>query len=108
MWHSLNARTPFLFQWLFPDSEQAKNFVLTCHFFLSHTYPYYVKWSYATFYVLCGATTYPYLPYEIIDPLDPIGLPQGVPRFQLQYIKLNTPSYIAILILFTYMTVNGV
>ena len=62
---------------------------LTYHFSLSHTYPYYVKWNYATFYGLCGATTYPYLPYEIIDPLDPLGLPQGVPRFQLQYIKLT-------------------
>ena len=59
------------------------DFTLTCDFFLSHTKPYYVKWNYAIFYGLCGATTYPYLPYEIIDPLDPIGLPQWVPRFQL-------------------------
>ena len=48
-----------------------------------------MKWNYETFYGLYGATTYPYLPYKMIDPLDPLGLPQGVPWFQLQYIKLT-------------------
>ena len=71
------------------NGQKGPKVCLTCHFSLSHTYPYYVKWNYAIFYGLCGATTYPYLPYEIIDPLDPIGLPQGVTQFQLQYIKLT-------------------
>ena len=33
---------------------------------------------------------------------------QGVPQFQAQYIKQNTPATIAILINFTYMVANEV
>ena len=64
-----------------------------------------------SFLIFCGSyvtTTCPYLPHKMIDPLDPLGHPQRIPWFQLQYIKLNTPANIAILILFTYMVVNGV
>ena len=52
---------------------------LTCHFSLSHTYPYYVKWSYATFYGLCETTMPPHHTHEMMNPFDPPGLPQGVP-----------------------------
>ena len=70
----------------------------------------FLPWK-ISFLIFCGLyvkTTCLYLPNKMFDPLDPWGHPQGVPWFQLQYIKLNTPSYIAILILFTYMVVNGV
>ena len=43
----------------------------------------------------------------MIDPIDPQSHPQGVPQFQAQYIKLNTPPRIAILIIFTYNMVTN-
>ena len=70
----------------------------------------FLPWK-ISFLIFCGlyvTTTCLYLKNKMIDPLDPWGHPQGVPQFQLQYIKLNTPANIAILILFTYMVANGV
>ena len=77
--------------------------------FFSQSYKF-MQWkiSFLIFFSSYVTTTCPYLPQTIVDPLNPWGHPQGVPQFQLQHIKLNTPSYIAILILFTYMMVNGV
>ena len=53
-------------------------------------------------------TTFPCNLHKKIDLIDPRSHPQGVPQFQAQYIKLNTPCTIAILIIFTYMVANEV
>ena len=62
---------------------------LTRHFSLSHTKPYYVKWSCPIFCCPCGTSMYPHPPHKMIDTPDPPSLPQGVPQFHLHYIKLT-------------------
>ena len=69
-------------------------------------YPYYMRLV-SQNYLLC-MNTFPCNPHKIIDLIDPRSHPQGVPQFQAQYIKLNTPPAIAILIIFTYMVANEV
>ena len=81
---------------------------LTGNFFLNHTDSCHEKFLFLIFFGLYVKTTCLYLPNKMFDPLVPWGHPQGVPQFQLQYIKLNPPSHVAILILFTYMVANGV
>ena len=88
--------------------QKVTKMALTGHFFLNQTSSYNEKFLFWFSVAYMLTTTWPYLPRKMIDPLDPWGHPQGVPQFQLQYVKLNTPAHIAILILFTYMVVNGV
>ena len=62
-----------------------------------------------SFSIFCGlyvTTTFHLNLHKMIDPIDPRSHPQGVPQFQAQYIKQNTPATIAILIIFTYMLAN--
>ena len=62
---------------------------LTCRFSLSHTKSCYVKQNYSIFCGLCGTTMPPHHTHEVMNPIDPPGLPKGVPRFHLHYIKLT-------------------
>ena len=64
-------------------------FFSTGRFSLSQTKSCYVKWNYSTFCGLCGTTMPPHHTHEVMSPIDPPGLPQGVPRFHLHYIKLT-------------------
>ena len=79
---------------------------LTCHFSLNQTSSFYEKFLFSIFFGPYITTTFPCNLHKMIDPIDPRSHPQGVPQFQAQYIKLNTPSTIAILIIFTYMVAN--
>ena len=85
-----------------------ENWALTCHFSLNQTSSFYEKFLFSIFFGLYITTTFPCNLHKMIDPIDPRSHPQGVPQFQAQYIKLNTPCTIAILIIFTYMVANEV
>ena len=92
------------FPWLY-DRIWSK---LTCHFSLNQTNSFYEKFLFSIFFGLYITTTFPCNLHKMIDPIDPCSHPQGVPQLQAQYIKLNTPCTIPILIIFTYMVANEV
>ena len=81
---------------------------LTCHFSLNQTSSFYEEFLFSIFFGLYITTTFPCNLHKMIDPIDPRSHPQGVPQFQAQYIKLNTPVSIAILIIFTCTVANEV
>ena len=85
-----------------------RKFVLTCHFSLNQTSCFYEEFLFSIFFGLYITTTFPCDLHKMIDPIDPRSHPQGVPQFQAQYIKLNTPCTIPILIILTYMVANEV
>ena len=82
--------------------------LLTCHFSLNQTNSFYEKFLFSIFFGLYITTTFPCNLHKMIDLIDPRSHPQGVPQFQAQYIKLNTPCTIAILIIFIYMVANEI
>ena len=82
--------------------------LLTCHFSLNQTSSFYEEFLFSIFFGLYITTTFPCNLHKMIDPIDPRSHPQGVPQFQAQYIKLNTPCTIAILIIFIYMVANEI
>ena len=92
----------------FPQKLTDPKSFLTCHFSLNQTSSFHEKISFSIFCGLYVTTTFPCNLHKMIDPIDPHSHPQGVPQFQAQYIKLNTPCTIAILIIFIYMVANEI